>query len=313
MDDPSPDVAAIPPGSLQNRRRFLGGAGAAVTAAFLPGCTIFHDEDHSGPEAPRSSPWPAGALPARPFALVLSSGGPRGFVHAGVLCALDELRVRPDFVVGASVGSLVGTVYAAGASGREIAELALDLDPWQLGRLAIGAAERLSGRPIAEWINQFLNGRRIEELPMRFAAVAVRQRGLRPLAFTAGNAGVAVQASCAIPGTFTPVRIQGENYVDPDQVMPLPVRLARSLGAVRILAVDASAHVDRAPPEAARYRDGDLRKQALIAADRAQADLVLHPDFGYWVSFSRDFRSRAIEAGYREALSAGNRIVRLAG
>jgi NTE family protein len=69
-----------------------------------------------------------------------------------------------------------------------------------------------------------------------------------------------------------------------------------------VLAIDASAHVDRAPPGAERYRESDRRKQALVDVDARLADGVLKPDFGYWVSLSRDFRERAISAGYRDTL-----------
>jgi NTE family protein len=112
-----------------------------------------------------------------------------------------------------------------------------------------------------------------------------------------------VQASAAIEGQFAPVRIRGEAYVDADWHQPLPVRVARALGARRVLAVDASAHTERAPPGAERYRDGDAKKKALVDADAAAADLLLKPDFGYWVSLSRDFRERAIAAGYRDTLA----------
>jgi NTE family protein len=88
----------------------------------------------------------------------------------------------------------------------------------------------------------------------------------------------------------------------------MPVRVARALGAVRVLAVDATAHLDRRPPGAERYLDSDRRKKALIDADARFADLVLKPDFGYWVSLSRDFRERAIEAGYRQALAQGTAL-----
>jgi NTE family protein len=123
------------------------------------------------------------------------------------------------------------------------------------------------------------------------------------VAFTAGDVGIAVQASAAIEGQFAPVRIRGETYVDADWHNPLPVRVARALGARHILAVDATVHLDRAPPGAQRYRAGDLRKKALVDADSAAADLVLKPDFGYWVNLSRDFRERAIAAGYRETIA----------
>ena len=123
------------------------------------------------------------------------------------------------------------------------------------------------------------------------------------MAFTAGDVGIAVQASAAIEGQLAPVRIRGETYVDADWHSPLPVRLARALGARTVIAVDATAHIDRTPPGAERYRDGDLKKKALVDADAAAADLVLKPDFGYWVSLSRDFRERAIAAGYRDTMA----------
>jgi NTE family protein len=84
--------------------------------------------------------------------------------------------------------------------------------------------------------------------------------------------------------------------------------VARALGARRVFAVDASAHEDRAPAGAERYREGDLRKRALVQADAAAADLLLHPDFGYWVSFSREFRERAIAAGYRDTIAQAARL-----
>lgn len=70
-----------------------------------------------------------------------------------------------------------------------------------------------------------------------------------------------------------------------------------------MLAVDATAHVDRTPPGAERYREGDLRKKALVDAEGSLADLLLKPDFGYWVSLTREFRERAMGAGYRETMA----------
>jgi NTE family protein len=91
----------------------------------------------------------------------------------------------------------------------------------------------------------------------------------------------------------------------------LPVRLARQLGATRILAIDASAHEDKAPPGTERYRAGDLRKRALTEPDARAADLTLHPEFGYYVNLSREFRERAIAAGYRTTLAASTKIAAL--
>jgi NTE family protein len=262
------------------------------------------DADHAGADAPRIQPLQRTVHTA----WVLSSGGPRGFVHVGVLRALEELGLTPDLIVGASVGAVVGGLRAAGRRAAEIEHLALTLNPLSVARLAVGSAERLSGAPVAELVREQVAHVPIERLPVAFASVAARRRDGAAVAFTAGDIGLAVQASAAIEGRFAPVRIRGEVYVDADAVSPLPVRVARSLGAARVLAVDASAHADRAPPGAERYRESDARKQALVAADARHADLVLKPDFGYWVSLSREFRERAIAAGYRDTLAQADRL-----
>jgi NTE family protein len=169
--------------------------------------------------------------------------------------------------------------------------------------VALGADERFSGAPVAELVRRHVVVQQLERMPIAMACVAARRRDGEVAAFTAGDVGLAVQASAAIEGQFAPVRIRGETYVDADWHQPLPVRLARALGARIVLAVDATAHIDRAPPGAERYREGDIKKKALVDADAKLADLVLKPDFGYWVSLSRDFRQRAIAAGYRDTLS----------
>ena len=285
------------PGGRVGRRGLL--LGAAAAAALGTGCSFTVGRDHRGPDAPQALPLtrPVGT------AWVLSSGGPRGFTHVGVLKALDDLGLRPDLIVGASVGALVGSLRAAGLGVHDIESLALDLQPLMLARLAIGADERFSVEPLAELVRSHVPVQRLERMPVAMACVAARRRDATVVAFTAGDAGVAVMASAAIEGQFAPVQIEGDWYVDADGLMPLPVRAARALGARRVLAVDASVHLDRAPPEAGRYRAGDLLKQAWCEADAREADLVVKPDFGYWVSLSQDFRRRAIEAGYRDTMA----------
>lgn len=86
------------------------------------------------------------------------------------------------------------------------------------------------------------------------------------------------------------MQIGGQDHVDADLHQPLPVRLARALGAQRVLAVDASAHEDKAPPGTEPWRAGDLRKRALTEPDARAADLLLHPDTGYCAGLSREYR-----------------------
>lgn len=291
----------------------------------LLGCTINTDYDHDASDAPKQlfSPRSASFKPVRNV-WVLSSGGPRGFVHVGVLKALDELGHKPDAIVGGSVGALVGALFAGGVSGKELEQMSLDLGVTDMGRLALTGDGKFAGTPLAGIVNRELTQRcgtcEMEKLPIAFAAVAVERDSRKPVLLNHGNAGVAVQASCAIEGMFTPVRIRGTQHVDADQVMPLPVRLAREWMAaskatvshapnpLRVLALDASARPEAAPAGAERFRESDLRKRALIAQDTAFADLTLHPEMSYFVNVSKEFRVRTIEQGYKQTLARAAEI-----
>ncbi len=277
--------------------------GWLLGAAAWAGCNLSPDEDHRGPDTPASAPL---ARPPR-VAWVLSSGGPRGFVHVGVIKALDELKLAPDLIVGASVGAFVAVLRGAGVGGLALERMALDLQPWQLARINLGSGERLSGAAIADFVRDLVR-LPLQRLPLPVVCVAQRLADGQVVGFNQGDAGLAVQASSAIEGQFSPVRIRGQRYADADQRMPLPVRIARSLGAARVLAVDASAHESKAPPGAEGYRDSDRRKRELTEPDARLADVLLHPEFGYWVSLSREFRERSIAAGYAATMAAADRL-----
>jgi NTE family protein len=276
------------------RRRLLG-----LGALSLAGCGVGRGLDHDGSEAPAARP-----LQTRPrVAWVFGTGGPRGFVHIGVIQALQQLQLQPDVIVGASAGAMVGTLCAAGLPAESLRRLALDTPPWALLGWSPITPTRLDGDPLAQFVNRQLDGRPLQALPTPMVCAVQRLRDGSVIGFSHGDAGVAVQASSAIEGRFAPVRIRGELYADADLVMPLPVRLARQLGTLRVLAVDASAHEERAPAGAQSYREADLRKRALTRPDADAADLVLHPDLGYWAGVDRAYRERLIETGYRDTLA----------
>jgi NTE family protein len=285
-----------------HRRQLLVLAAAATACA----CSVQSDEDHDGPHAPDAGPLPAAKNPR--IAWVLGSGGPRGFVHLGVIKALIELGLKPDLVVGSSVGAVVGCLFAGGVPIERLLKLGMELTAVELARWSPFSAERLNGGAIAYLVRRELPQTRLEQFPVAMACVATRARDNATVAFIQGDAGVAVQASAAVEGQFTPVRIRGERYVDPDFHMPLPVRLARRLGAQRVVAVDASAHEDKAPLGAERFREWDLRKRRLTQPDAVAADVLLHPDFGYWAGFSREYRERLMQAGYEETMANAQRL-----
>jgi NTE family protein len=282
-----------------NRRHLLAAAAALPAAPWLGGCGV-KVTVVDGPDAPAYQP--SAAQPR--LALVLAAGGPRGFAHVGVLRALHELDIRPDLIVGASVGALMGSALAAGLPIERIEALAFEFDFYRLARWAPGQGVQLDGSGIAELVRQTLGVSQFSKLRIPLAVVATDLERNAPAVFNQGDIGFAVQASCAIPKWFAPVRIRGRDMADGDVSSPLPVRAARELGARKVLAVDVAVHMDKPRPAGAeRYLEGDRIKRVQIDAEARLADLVLHPYFGYWVNLSREFRQTAARAAYEHTLA----------
>jgi NTE family protein len=241
-------------------------------------------------------------------ALVLGSGGPRGFAHIGVLKALEDSGIHPDLIVGSSVGSMVGALYAAGLSAREIERLAFELNVLEFFEFKVLGGGLASGGSIQNYVNARVHGKPIEQLKIPFVAAATRVSDGKLALFNRGDTGLAVRASGASPGQFEPVRIGAETYVDGDEASPVPIRAARALGAKVVIAVDVSAYAEDTPKSAQReWVVKDERRARQVAAEAPEADIVLHPNIGYYAGHTEAYRRNVIgiaERVTREKLPA---------
>jgi NTE family protein len=258
-------------------------------------------EESSAKRAPHFEPPGSGAAPPR-VALVLGSGGRRGFAHIGVLKALAENGIRPDLIIGSSVGAVIGSLYAAGMSATDVEKLAYSLNSLEFFEFKTLFRRPATGRAVQDFVNKHIQGRAIEELPVAFAVAATRVRDSSLVLFNRGDTGLAVRASAASPGEFEPVRISGEAYVDGDESSPVPIRAARRMGARAVIAVDVSAYVQETPAGApAQWVEKDARRAKQIAEEAPEADVLIHPDIGYYAGYSEAYRRRVIAIAYRAA------------
>ncbi len=175
--------------------------------------------------------------------LALGGGAGRGFAHIGVMRALAAHGIVPDVIVGTSIGAVVGGCYAAGQ---------LDsLDTWArsltvrrvLGHLdvSLSGSGLIRGGHLEHRLNEALADRRIDDLPIRFAAIATEFNTGHEIWLTRGRLVDALRASYALPGIFPPVLIGGRWLVDGALVNPVPVSAARALGARLVIAVNLNS------------------------------------------------------------------------
>ncbi len=175
--------------------------------------------------------------------LVLGSGGARGWAHVGVLNCLVRHQVPLVCVVGTSAGAIFGSAFAAGR--LDLAnDLSENLDWRQLFDLFIEVnlprSGLLTGRHIQHLLKELSGGNTFGTLNLPFAAVATDLNTEHEVVLDAGPVDQAVRASIAIPGIFTPVVRNGQLLVDGGLVNPLPVSVARAMGADYVIAVDVN-------------------------------------------------------------------------
>ena len=217
---------------------------ALIVATLVSGCSTFQPPVIVGepPAFTAPQPFPNGY---KPVALVLSGGAARGFAHIGVLKVLEAQGLRPDIIVGTSAGSMIGALYASGLTVAELDSAIADLDTSAFTDFVLpglgflpGEMGFIRGEKLRRFIDARLRQRHIQNFPIRFAAVATDLNTGQPVAFNSGDAGLAVVASSAIPGIIMPVEINRHRYGDGQISSPLPVAIARALGAKIVIAVD---------------------------------------------------------------------------
>lgn len=219
--------------------------------------------------------------PPLKVALVLGGGAARGFAHVGVIKALEAQGIVPDIVVGTSAGSVVGALYAAGYNGFELQELSMKMDEGQVSDWSLPNRGMIKGVALQDFINKAVKQLTLEKMKKVLAVVATDLRSGEMIVFRSGNTGMAVRASSAVPGVFQPVSIGGQEYVDGGLVSPIPIRVARSMGADFVIAVDISDKPKNNKTDTSvevMLQTFNIMGQSISRYELADADIVIRPD-----------------------------------
>lgn len=218
----------------------------------------------------------------RKVGLALGGGSARGWAHIGVLRALEESGVRPDLVCGTSIGALVGAAYAVGELDR--------LENW-VRSMGVGDVLRfldfrlstglLKGERLTQYLRDNFSDLPIEDMPVPFAAVATALSTGAEVWLREGSIVDAVRASIALPGIFTPIMSEGRVLVDGGLVNPVPVSLARAMGADVVIAVDLNSDVLGRYLSGPAANEADELQEAIASAAATEAEPSSNTDPGF--------------------------------
>jgi len=173
--------------------------------------------------------------------LALGGGFARGIAHIGVIKVLEEENIPIQFVAGTSVGALIGAAYCSGLCCAELEEIALQVRfkhfaSWTLSRYGFASNQRMIG-----FLNRILKAKTFEELRTPLAVTATDFSTGEGVVFRSGPLVDPVRASCAYPGMFLPVKIDGRLLIDGMLAHAVPSVPLREMGASRVLAPGATA------------------------------------------------------------------------
>jgi NTE family protein len=184
-------------------------------------------------------------MPRPLIGLALGSGSARGWAHIGVIDALLEADLAPDIVCGSSMGALVGAAHVAGRLSelRQWARTATWRKIARLTDLRLIGGGLVSGRQIVAFLDGLGVREPIESYATPYAAVATDMATGREIWLQSGPIHEAVRASIAIPGIFSPARLDGRWLLDGGLSNPVPVSVCRALGADVIIAVNLNGEL----------------------------------------------------------------------
>jgi NTE family protein len=245
--------------------------------------------------------------------LALSGGFARGIAHIGVLKVLEEEKIPIHFVAGSSVGAFIGALYCAGATAREMEQIACRVRRRHFAQLTISRYGFFSNRRMIKFLNKILKVRSFEELEIPLAVTATEISTGEGVVFRSGPLAEAVRASCAYPGVFPPVEAGGRLLVDGGLTHPVPTQPLREMGPDRIIAVHLRNRTGLGGP---RNIFDVIAKSFAIAQQRSGAvwqslaDLVVEPEVRQFKYDDFERTAELVRAGETAMRAALPRAIR---
>ncbi|MBQ2332626.1 MAG: patatin-like phospholipase family protein [Prevotella sp.] len=253
--------------------------------------------------------------------LVLGGGGAKGAAEIGVLKYIEEAGVHIDYIVGTSIGSIIGGLYSVGYRSQQLDSLFVNTDWENIFSESIAGTQQISN-VFSDLLN-LPDSVDFNSLPIPYRCVATDIINTEEVILQRGNLARAMRASMSIPGAFKPVKWEGKLLVDGGMLNNLPVDIAKKMGADIIIAIDLAQrkHENRDFSLKEEYGIGGVLDWLISRPDwkkhnenRQMADIYINPNLKDYdaTSFSRDDIRQMILIGEEAGKKALKELRKLA-
>lgn len=251
---------------------------------------------------------------------VLGAGGARGVAHIGFLQAMEEFNIKPDCIVGCSMGAVVGACYSAGFSPKEMKEIAESLKPKHIIDISPALFSRkslLTSVKMQRKIGELLGDTTFDQLKIPFECIAVDLHKGKVVTLNQGSVAEAVRASAAIPTVFRPVIKDDQELVDGGVLCRVPVENAKHFKADKVIAVDVLGeyrpHVTSKNiiEQALRIVELSDSHSAQVYLKQHKPDILIKPNLGDMSQYKVEKLSFAYGQGYHKGVKYAESIIKL--
>lgn len=250
------------------------------------------------------------------IALVLGGGSSRGFAHVGVIRVLEQEKIPIHMIVGTSVGSLIGALYASDPNSLNLEWISFSIEKDDIFDYSVIYSKMgpVQGERLEKFIQTNVRAKTLEQMKIPFYAVATDLNEGNTWVFEKGSVAKAVRASCSIPGVFQPLELGGKMYVDGGVTDNLPVDVARAKGADIIIAVNISKNIRN--PQINNLIDVIMQSisimgRELVTYKSRGYDVLIEPNVGDVGMTDFTQKKRLMEAGIQAARQAMPKIRKL--
>ncbi len=229
--------------------------------------------------------------------LALGSGGVKGLAHIGVIKVLEENNIPINFIAGSSIGAMIGGFYSAIKDIKQIEEIVLNSNRRQMLSLIDPSLRQglIKGEKIRKFIERYIGKTKFQDLKILLSVIATDLKTGEIVSINQGEVASAIRASISFPLVFKPVKWKGRFLADGGLSLPVPVEIARKMGAELVIAVNLDTNYftnrNNNKTNLSLYKIAsnsiNLLRYHLASLNVKEADIVVEPKFGvvHWDKF----------------------------